>query len=47
LIVTGQIVATMTIDHFGLLRAPAFPLTAVRVVGAGLMAIGVFLAVRR
>jgi transporter family-2 protein len=47
LIVAGQIVAALTIDHFGLLRSPTFPLTPVRLVGAVLMAIGVFLALRR
>ena len=47
LIVTGQIVAALTIDHLGLLRSPMFPLTPVRAIGAGLMAIGVFLALRR
>jgi uncharacterized membrane protein YdcZ (DUF606 family) len=45
--VTGQIVAALTIDHFGLLRSPVFPLTPVRAIGAGLMAVGVFLALRR
>jgi bacterial/archaeal transporter family-2 protein len=47
LIVAGQIVAALAIDHFGLLRSPVFPLTPIRTIGAGLMAIGVFLALRR
>ena len=47
LIVTGQIAAALTIDHFGLLRSPVFPLTSARLVGAVLMAAGVFLALRR
>ena len=47
LIVAGQIVAALTIDHFGLLRSPVFPLTLTRLVGAVLMAVGVFLALRR
>jgi transporter family-2 protein len=47
LIVTGQIAAALTIDHFGLLRSPVFPLTSARLVGAALMAAGVFLALRR
>ena len=47
LIVTGQIVAALTIDHFGLLRSLTFPLTPTRLVGAVLMAVGVFLALRR
>ena len=47
LIVTGQILAALTIDHFGLLRSLTFPLTPVRLLGAVLMGIGVFLALRR
>ena len=47
LIVTGQIAAALTIDHFGLLRSPVFTLTPARLVGAALMAAGVFLALRR
>jgi transporter family-2 protein len=47
LIVAGQIVAALTIDHFGLLRSPMFPLTPTRLLGAALMAVGVFLALRR
>jgi transporter family-2 protein len=47
LIVTGQIAAALTIDHFGLFRSLTFPLTPVRLVGAALMAVGVFLALRR
>jgi transporter family-2 protein len=47
LIVTGQIVAALTIDHLGLLRSPTFPLTPARLLGAVLMAVGVFLALRR
>ncbi len=47
LIVAGQIAGALLIDHLGLLRSPVFPLTPSRAVGAGLMAAGVFLAVRR
>jgi bacterial/archaeal transporter family-2 protein len=47
LIVAGQVVAALTIDHFGLLRSLTFPLTPARLVGAVLMAVGVFLALRR
>src|SRR6476469_113977 len=47
LIVTGQVMAALTIDHFGLLRSLTFPLTPARLVGAALMAVGVFLALRR
>ena len=47
LVVTGQILGGMLVDHFGLLRSTAFPVTAPRLVGAGLMVIGAFLALRR
>ena len=47
LIVIGQILAALTIDHFGLLRSLTFPLTPVRLLGAVLMGVGVFLALRR
>jgi len=47
LVVTGQILAALTIDHFGLLRSLTFPLTPTRLLGAVLMGIGVFLALRR
>jgi len=47
LIVTGQVMAALTIDHFGLLRSLTFPLTPSRVFGAALMALGAFLALRR
>jgi transporter family-2 protein len=47
LVVTGQILAALTIDHFGLLRSLTFPLNPVRLLGAVLMGIGVFLALRR
>lgn len=47
LVVTGQIVAALVIDNFGLFRSLTFPITPVRLLGAALMAIGVFLALRR
>jgi bacterial/archaeal transporter family-2 protein len=47
LVVTGQILAALTIDHFGLLRSLTFPLSPIRLLGAVLMGIGVFLALRR
>jgi bacterial/archaeal transporter family-2 protein len=47
LIVTGQVVAALAIDHFGLLHSLVFPLTPSRLLGAALMVIGVFLALRR
>jgi bacterial/archaeal transporter family-2 protein len=47
LIVTGQVLAALTIDHFGLLRSLTFSLTPTRALGAIMMVIGVFLALRR
>jgi bacterial/archaeal transporter family-2 protein len=47
LVVTGQIVAALTIDHFGLFRSLTFPVTPARLLGAAFMAVGVFLALRR
>lgn len=47
LIVTGQVLAALAIDHFGLLRSLVFPLTLTRLLGGALMIIGVFLALRR
>jgi bacterial/archaeal transporter family-2 protein len=47
LIVAGQVMAALAIDHFGLLRSLVFPLNPTRVLGAVLMIIGVFLALRR
>jgi len=47
LIVTGQIFAALTIDHFGLMRSLVVPLSPTRVAGAALMIAGAFLALRR
>jgi bacterial/archaeal transporter family-2 protein len=47
LVVAGQVLSALTIDHFGLMRSLTIPLTPTRLVGAGLMIVGVFLALRR
>jgi transporter family-2 protein len=47
LVVTGQVLAALAIDHFGLLRSPTFVLTPSRLIGGALMIAGVFLALRR
>ena len=47
LVVTGQILAALTIDHFGLLWSLTVPLSPARLGGATLMVIGVYLALRR
>jgi len=46
-IVTGQILAALTIDHFGLMRSLQVPITAGRAFGGMLMIAGAFLALRR
>jgi transporter family-2 protein len=47
LIVAGQIIAALAIDHFGLLRSLTFELTPTRAIGAVLMIVGVYLALKR
>ncbi len=47
LVVTGQVLSALAIDHYGLLRSLTVALTPTRVTGAVLMVIGVFLALRR
>jgi transporter family-2 protein len=47
LVVSGQVIMALAIDHYGLMRSLTFALTPARVVGALLMIAGVFLALRR
>jgi len=47
LIVTGQVLSALTIDHFGLMRSLVVSLTPTRLAGAALMIAGAFLALRR
>lgn len=47
LIVTGQVLAALTIDHFGLLRSVTTALTPTRALGGLLIVAGAFLALRR
>lgn len=47
LVVAGQILSALTIDHFGLMRSLVFTLTPARVLGAALMILGAFIALRR
>ena len=46
-VLLGQLVSMAAIDQFGLMGAPVHPITAQRAAGLLLMAIGVFMAVRR
>jgi bacterial/archaeal transporter family-2 protein len=43
LLVTGQMLAALTLDHFGLLGVPVQPATLVRMAGAGCLILGVVL----
>ena len=45
-VLLGQLLAASVIDHFGLLGAVARPLSLVRALGIGLMALGVLLTQR-
>lgn len=46
-VLLGQLISMAVIDQFGLLGAPINTITLQRLVGLALMAVGVFLAVRR
>lgn len=46
LIVTGQVVASIFLDHFGIAGFPTHPVNAARLVGAILLLAGVILVVR-
>ena len=46
-VLLGQLIAMAIIDHFGLLRAPVYAMTVPRFAGLVLMAVGLFMAVRR
>ena len=43
-VLLGQLVGAAIIDHFGLLNIPRAPITSARIVGIGLMVIGIYLA---
>jgi transporter family-2 protein len=44
IVLFGQLVAAAITDHFGLLNVPKAPITTARIVGIGLMVIGIYLA---
>ncbi len=46
-VLLGQLISMATIDHFHLMNAQHHPITLQRISGLALMAVGVFLAVRR
>ena len=43
--VCGQIIASLVIDHFGLLGVARAPINALQVIGAGMLVVGTFLVV--
>src|SRR3954465_15854121 len=45
--IAGQLTGSVVIDHFGLLGLSKQPLTFARVIGIALLAVGVFLVVRK
>lgn len=46
LVLTGQIVASLILDHFGLVGYPAKPVTTMRLLGALLLVLGIFVVLR-
>ncbi len=46
-IITGQLIMSVIIDHYGLLGLPVIQISPVRLLGVALLFIGVFLVVRK
>ena len=47
IVITGQLVAGLTVDHFGVLGYPQIPVTPTRWLGAALLLAGALLVMRR
>lgn len=47
LVITGQLIAGLTVDHFGVLGYPRIPVSATRWLGAALLLAGALLVMRR
>jgi transporter family-2 protein len=47
LIVTGQIICAVIIDHFGLFNVPIHKVNLMRLAGVGLMTLGVYLVTKK
>lgn len=47
LVITGQLVASLAVDHFGLLGYPQIPVSGTRWLGAALLLAGALLVMRR
>jgi transporter family-2 protein len=46
-VLLGQLVSMLTIDQFGLMGSPQTTISVQRIIGLALMAVGVFLVVRK
>lgn len=46
LVLLGQLISAAAIDHFGLFGALPAPISPVRLIGLGIMALGVFVTIR-
>ena len=47
LVIAGQLVAALAVDHYGVLGYPQMPVTATRLLGAALLLAGAILVMRR
>jgi transporter family-2 protein len=47
LAITGQLIAALTVDHFGVLGYPQIPVSSTRLLGAALLLAGALLVMRR
>ncbi len=47
LVIAGQLLTALALDHFGLLALPRVPITPLRIGGAALLLLGVLLILRR
>ncbi len=47
LLIAGQILAALVLDHFGLLGLKRIPATSSRLAGAALLLVGLFFVLRR
>jgi transporter family-2 protein len=47
LVIAGQLLAALVLDHFGLLGLRKIPITSSRLAGAALLLLGLFFVLRR
>lgn len=46
-LITGQLIMSVIIDHYGLLGLPVIPVNPIRLLGVALLFVGVFLVIRK